>query len=223
LANETDFLDLYRTLGLSPGCGLPEFKQAYRRHVALLHPDRLVGDHRRPPDTEPLRQLIAQYGAAMEFQRRHGRLPGAAAPARAAMSEVTARIPCPSPALAGDSRHSHSRLLVLLATLAVGVLLWDTIPPAPTPEAAPASTATTGDDAGGSGSAVARMPPPSLSIGMSPESVRAIEGDPVDIRDNRWEYGPSWISFEHDKVADWYSSPLHSLRTADSHPLNTRR
>jgi len=77
LARETDFLDLYKILGLNPGCGLAEFKRAYRRRVAVLHPDRRSANQVSVIVAERLQQLTALYGAAMEFERRHGRLPGA--------------------------------------------------------------------------------------------------------------------------------------------------
>jgi hypothetical protein len=59
---------------------------------------------------------------------------------------------------------------------------------------------------------------PMLALGMTPENVRAIEGEPTLIRDDRWEYGPSWIRFENGEVVDWYSSPLQSLRTPTGRP-----
>ncbi|MGB5852363.1 MAG: J domain-containing protein, partial [Rhodanobacter sp.] len=77
MARETDFLDLYRLLDLQPGCGLDEFKHAYRRRVAVLHPDRRSDDPHGVA-AQRLQQLTAMYGMAMEFHRTHGRLPGAA-------------------------------------------------------------------------------------------------------------------------------------------------
>ncbi len=64
--------------------------------------------------------------------------------------------------------------------------------------------------------------PTLLSLGMSAETVRAIEGDPEAIHDGRWDYGPSWISFDHGEVVDWHSSPLRSLKATSSRPLNRR-
>src|SRR5215469_14521130 len=71
LASETDFLEMYRTLGLRPGCALPELKQAFRRHVARLHPDRAGDVPANPASAAQLQRLIAQYDAAMTFQREH--------------------------------------------------------------------------------------------------------------------------------------------------------
>ena len=39
-AGGVDFAKLYAELGVAPDCGLDRFKQAYRRRVAGLHPDR---------------------------------------------------------------------------------------------------------------------------------------------------------------------------------------
>jgi hypothetical protein len=83
VADETDFLDLYGKLRLEPSCTLAEFKQAYRRHVAAWHPDRRRGSRADALAAARLQRLTAQYSAAMEFHRRHGRLPGAASVPRA--------------------------------------------------------------------------------------------------------------------------------------------
>ena len=213
MASETDFLELYRTLGLSPGCDLPEFKRAYRRHVSQLHPDRVGGDAGR------LQTLIAQYGAAMDFQRRHGRLPGAAAPGRVAPSGAPAapRHP-PSPEMAEMADEptpprARSTMLIVFVVAVLGVLVWS-IAPFSSPEnpSAPAAAAD------GEASPAEPASAPSLTLGMSPAEVRAIEGDPLIVHRDRWDYGPSWIQFENDQVIDWYSSPLHSLRAARSRP-----
>ncbi len=216
MSSETDFLDLYRRLKLSPDCGLDEFKQAYRRHVSLLHPDRRAGGYLDVRAAEMLQRLTAQYSAAMEFQRRHGRLPGAAAAPRIVAPEVTARISRPpEPSIA--ARRSHSKLLILVAAAAASVLLWNIAPLSLSPGT------TSADISANEGmSQPETAAAPVLSLGMSPENVRAIEGDPIVIHDGRWEYGPSWISFDHDEVVDWYSSPLHSLKTTGSHPPNRR-
>ncbi|HJU27243.1 MAG TPA: J domain-containing protein [Rhodanobacteraceae bacterium] len=76
MSSDTDFLLLYEELGLSPGrCSLDEFKRAYRRRVSSLHPDRHPGGDGEAP--EAMRRLTTLYSAAMAFERRFGRLPGA--------------------------------------------------------------------------------------------------------------------------------------------------
>lgn len=84
MADDTDFLTLYDELGLAPGVSdLDALKQAYRRRVAQLHPDRRGSDG----DPERLQRLNRLYGAALAFEQRYGRLPAAA---------VTSRRPEPS-------------------------------------------------------------------------------------------------------------------------------
>src|SRR3954467_14266745 len=90
VADETDFIDLYGKLRLQPDCTLAEFKQAYRRHVAAWHPDRRSTGRADVIAAARLQRLTAQYGAAMEFHRRHGRLPGAALAPRATMAATVA-------------------------------------------------------------------------------------------------------------------------------------
>jgi hypothetical protein len=200
-----DFLELYRQLNLRPGCGLLEFKRAYRRHVALVHPDRLSGQFDADA-AERFQRLTAQYGAAMEFFRRHGRLPGAAGAPR------FAAVPASRPRMIDTAapRSSRPAMMILLAVVAVCVLLWNVDYLSSSPEASPAHAAA-GDDPSDPDPVQA----PVLALGMSPEDVRAIEGEPLIVHNDRWEYGPSWIRFERDQVVEWHSSPLHALKTVD--------
>lgn len=107
VADETDFLDLYGKLRLQPDCSLADFKQAYRRHVSQWHPDRRSrGEHADAVAARRLQRLMAQYAAAMEFHKRHGRLPGArVAPAPAA---APSSAPGGSFAPSGSVAHSGS-------------------------------------------------------------------------------------------------------------------
>lgn len=80
MSNDIDFLALYQELGLSPErCSLAQLKAAYRRRVALLHPDRNRASDSDPLCTAPesIQRLNTLYGAAIAFERRFGRLPGA--------------------------------------------------------------------------------------------------------------------------------------------------
>ena len=81
MAGNTDFLMLYEELGLAPGVSdLDALKQAYRRRVAQLHPDRnsMVDED----DYARLQRLNSLYGAALAFEQRYGRLPAAAVGSR---------------------------------------------------------------------------------------------------------------------------------------------
>lgn len=212
VARETDFLDLYRSLGLKPGCGLAEFKQAYRRRVSVLHPDRRPAGAHEAIAAERLQRLTALYGEAMEFQRRHGRLPGAASPARA----PTATGAQPPATLADGQQPPRSRTLILLAVLGFALLLWFGLPQSPrkVPDTLPPPVAKQR----GMSTAAAEIDIPehdeALERGMRASVVRRIEGEPMMTNGEFWEYGPSWIRFERGRVVDWYSSPLRPLKLA---------
>lgn len=227
MGNEIDFLDLYRQLRVSPDCDLKEFKQAYRRCVSRLHPDRkppgYIG-YTSPRGAQRLQQLNVQYEAAMEFQRLHGRLPGAL-PTPAATPQRANPPPRPPPRessaaperSSSASRRPNVKWLIPIALVAIGFLFWGASAVVPSSDGAN-DNATHDNDTPPSEAA----PAPMLALGMSPENVRAIEGNPVEIRDDLWEYGPSWVRFDHGSVVDWYSSPLHSLKTAQARPLAAR-
>jgi hypothetical protein len=218
LAVETDFLALYRQLGLSPGCKLADFKQAYRRHVSILHPDR--NDAAAPEDHERFGRLVMQYNAAMDFHRRHGRLPGAPVGTRSAASEVTPEAPvAPSPLPPRRERVTHTprpALLAVVALVIIAAIAWGMGPIDSTPETETTARQTAAADTEPSAQA------PQLALGMSPEDVRAIEGDPTAVHGERWEYGPSWVRFERDTLVDWYSSPFRSLKAASARPRGER-
>jgi hypothetical protein len=57
-----------------------------------------------------------------------------------------------------------------------------------------------------------------LALGMDKRSVRTIQGAPMSTQGDNWFYGPSWLRFEQDQLVDWYSSPLHRLKTASPTP-----
>jgi hypothetical protein len=223
LARETDFLDLYKILGLNPGCGLAEFKQAYRRRVAVLHPDRRTGDQVSAIAAERLQQLTALYGSAMEFERRHGRLPGAP-PARLAQAEAS-QPPAPHVSISKPPRRRRRLRWWLMVSVALGCiawLLWDFGFFSGDADFEPATT--TSQLAQSVGGVPEQHPPASpsvLALGMDIGAVRAIEGEPTLIGAGHWEYGPSWIRFEDGKVADWYSSPLRPLKTTTAQPAPT--
>jgi len=220
LARETDFLDLYKILGLNPGCGLAEFKQAYRRRVAVLHPDRRSADQVSAVAAERLQQLTSLYGAAMEFERRHGRLPGAL-PTRQPTPEGSPP-PIAHVAIAAPRRHVRWRLVVPAVFACALWLLWDFgwFSGNSEPEAATATSKAAIANSAVEGHG-ATTQPSDLELGMDADTVRAIEGDPTLIGGDRWEYGPSWIRIEDGKVTDWYSSPLRPLKTATAQPAPT--
>jgi hypothetical protein len=220
VADETDFLDLYARLRLEPGCTLADFKQAYRRHVAQWHPDRRAGGRADALAAARLQRLTKQYGAAMEFHRRHGRLPGAPMPARVSVvvPEPAIAVEDGAPAAAvieaGETipaRVLPARWLLLVAVIGVAVLVWSLVPagdPGTDDETDPVAPRAVAARAGTTTATIA--------LGMSEDDILAIEGEPTQRSDERWEYGPSWIRFENHAVADWYSSPLRGLHSASA-------
>ncbi len=98
---------------------------AYRRRVARLHPDREQGDG------QALKQLNILYGAALDFQRRMGRLPGTPAHPHAAdnspalaRSRAHAPHPPPSTEPAEEAPTRLRTLALLMFILLLAALLW---------------------------------------------------------------------------------------------------
>ena len=213
-----DFLRLYEELDLPPDTNIDGLKQAYRRRVSQLHPDRpLRADASRARQrTDELQRLTALYGAAIQFHRRHGRLPGAAAPSRASSARAHLR----EPAALNGPRRSPRTLLWMIALVAFGswLMLRD---PAGVDDPGSANGATSAATPApaplGRGHEPAKAALMPLKTGMPSSDVLAVEGEPVTRSDERWTYGPSWIAFEQDKVTSWYSSPLRPLKGARRH------
>ncbi len=215
MARETDFVDLYKILGVQPDCELSEFKQAYRRRVLVLHPDRRGSNHGDMIASERLQRLTALYGAAMRFERQHGRLPGA--PATRQADRPAARPGFAAPPQTKQARPHARRSRWLLAAVAgagAGWLWWSSNPPAPAP--APASAATEVSATQRKSEPSGQALPLQLQLGMNSTTVRKLEGEPVMINGSRWDYGPSWIRFENGQVVDWYSSELQPLKASRS-------
>ncbi len=212
-----DFTRLYAQLRVAPGCGLAAFKQAYRRRVADLHPDRPAV---RPRDPDVLKALNLGYAAALDFHRAHGRLPGAPVPPRAGAQRAAWHAqPAPPRAAAAaaatpvtDRHVPPTGILLLLVLLAIAAI-WRWLPAfdgSATRTAAPATVA------------LRAMPGARelAQLGMDRDAVASVLGEPVarDGSDSRWIYGPSWVRFDCGRLADWYSSPLRPLRVASQQP-----
>ena len=134
MVNETDFFELYRKLEFSPDGDVLELKRAYRRRVSLLHPDRRANGPLDVRAAQILQRLTAQYAAAMEFHRVHGRLPGAVLSSKSMSSSSPAHRTTAVhaqwrrrryPVSDNKSQSSRFRWLILLAALVLGFLLWN--------------------------------------------------------------------------------------------------
>jgi hypothetical protein len=236
-----DFAKLYDQLGIQADCSLDEFKQACRRRIRAQHPD-LAREGAAPDASQiPLVELLPLYVSALRFHRRHGRLPGAA-PAQAGASPqlraaggmaggasiataprmASSRFAAP-PQVTDAPRPRRSLRAPLLALLAVAIIVAaiggtgqreeaDKGDAGPRGEPLPAA----GEEAGAPTAASSRA---RLALGMDAGTVRRIQGDPLQWNDTTWVYGPSWLRFDDDgALVDWYSSPLHPLRTATASP-----
>ncbi len=211
MQDDIDFATLYDELKLTADCPLDSLKHAYRRRVRELHPD-LPG---ATGSVEQLQRLNRLYAAALDFERRHGRLPGAlpagVAPARS-VHALSASDFAVAPSSHSEVSASRPWLrYLLLSGVAGATLLWL----APRHQAEPEmQTATSAHPAD------ARAPETSvLEMGSDRAQVRQLQGAPFNDDDgSHWSYGPSWIEFRCGKVSDWYSSPLHPLRVRKPRP-----
>ena len=214
MAEDTDFVALYEELGLGAECSMADFKHAYRRRVAQLHPDHPDNSS----DISRLQRLNRLYAAAIEFQHAHGRLPGAVRttliemPGDASLASSDAQMH-DFPSVSGSPSYWRYVLLVaLLGLVLYGLSIQEpatTVPDAVQPTDAPRQDLQR------------PVSEKLLAIGMDGKQVRRIQGEPFNSHEQRWEYGPSWILFDCGKVVDWYSSPLHPLRVRSASPTDS--
>ncbi len=199
MADHLDFAALYDELGVDADCTPEQLRQAYRRRVAQLHPDHAghAGEMQR------LQRLNRLYTAAKEFQRLHGRLPGARHIDIRNASEHAAAPLSATPSTGTPSLSGSPRIVRYLLPSAVAILalaLWWT----PVEQPRPANAPTTG--------APPVVTDTVLRLGADRERVKRIQGMPLNTHANRWDYGPSWIEFDCGRVIDWYSSPSRPLK-----------
>ncbi|CAN4278651.1 hypothetical protein LJR125_001522 [Pseudoxanthomonas sp. LjRoot125] len=202
MSDDTDFVSMYEELGLNAECGMAAFKQAYRRRVALLHPDT----QGQAADLPRLQRLNRLYESAMEFHRVHGRLPGAPTTPQRPQAPRLERI---APAMPveddGFEPPRSRRRYLLLGALLAALLYWL--------GANRTSIPTLDPGAPGDSASAAWQPrsPKQLELGMDLDQARRILGEPTTEHAARWQYGPSWVDFECGKVTGWYSAPAQPL------------
>ena len=214
-----DFSKLYAQLNLRPDCSLEEFKHAYRRKVATLHPDRHSGEQGVAGDARvPLSDLMSLYGMAIQFQRDHGRLPGAPVTNKSPSLLRPPRNIAPmgayierqgEQAVGSISRRNWLLLAGLLALVAYLVISSTPDMPADQPPNPAHHTAVPA-----AGASAQPLDGDQIALGMDTATVLSVQGTPSRSSEELWEYGPSWIRFEKGLVVGWYSSPLYRLRTS---------
>lgn len=143
-----DFSLVYSQLDLRPDCTLEEFRSAYMRRIAELHPDRTGLEPATVEAQATLRELVSTYVAVTRFHRRYGRMPGASprvsgnhnasTPSHGGASSPHAHNPmmtamrpalqiAPSQEPTPPERHSTAtlRLVVIIVTLGLLLALWE--------------------------------------------------------------------------------------------------
>lgn len=221
-----DFPRLYSQLGLHPDCNLDEFKQAYRRRIAEVHPDRQTTADERDAATLEVSELNSAYAEALRFHKLQGRLPGSK-PLPSIPLRSTHVFPSQAPAAstsespqgqaAGNGKSNLPIILLLVLVLALLILLDFSRAQTSDRKNAPQSHAQT--VATPQGARGLR-----LEVGMTAADVLRVQGQPVSIRGDEWGYGPSWLRFEKGRLVDWHSSPLRRLQAdTQSPPEQARR
>lgn len=193
-----NILRLYEELGVHPEEGLARLTERYRQRVRALHPDRggAAGGE--------LGWITRSYRDAVAFERRHGRLPGAAggaAPAAARIHEPSAGS---SPRRTRPRRAGGGRWRWLLAGIALGALLFATA------SEVRHRLLLEGQP---------MQPLATVREGSTPAEVLRIEGPPFERRGARWHYGASWIEFRHGRVVGWHSARSHPLQVDEADRL----
>ena len=212
MAEDTDFAALYRELGIDATCSLADLRAAWRRRVAKLHPDQ-GGD---AEDAARLQALNRRFDAALDFHARFGRLPGAPPPG--ALAQVVAQDPhAPAGKDPAAAFGRIPRYFVAVGLLGICVLGWRIVQTGDAGDGL-ARGVHAADAHGGGGAehpARAAIEVLAVSPGMDKARVRAILGEPQQMHDQRWSYGPSWVEFRCDRVVGWYSAPRRPLNVAD--------
>lgn len=212
MAEDTDFAALYRELGIDATCSLADLRSAWRRRVAKLHPDQ-GGD---AEDTGRLQELNRRFDAALDFHARFGRLPGAPLPGALGQPVV------PEPRTDGGTDATAafariSRYFVAAGLLGICVLGWRIVQTGDADDGLARGVHAVDAHGGGGAEHPARAAIEVLAVspGMDKARVRAILGEPLEMHDQRWSYGPSWVEFRCDRVVGWYSAPRRPLNVAD--------
>lgn len=129
-----DFSLLYSQLDLPPDCSLEEFRSAYMRRIAELHPDRNGAEPATVEAQATLRELVSTYVAVTRFHRRYGRMPGASPRGSGGHAQGSPLMTAVRPALqiavtAPDkperSSRATARLVGIIVVLGLLLAMWE--------------------------------------------------------------------------------------------------
>lgn len=129
-----DFSLLYSKLDLPPDCSLEEFRSAYMRRIAELHPDRTGTEPASVEAQATLRELVSTYVAVTRFHRRYGRMPGASPRGGSGNTAINPMMTAMRPALqiapAAPEKPERpatatARLVAIIVALGMLLAMWE--------------------------------------------------------------------------------------------------
>jgi len=235
----SDYLSLYRVLGVEPGCSWTELKLAYRRLVRRWHPD-----HREPTlektDDAEIKAVNTAFEALSHYYQEYGELP-LPTPERTADSRSSEATAKPDPEISvpvqGQARRFGSiglRYILLGAALAISYAIISNVftddatnadagrqvsqqwrSASTPPNAAPHEAADTK-------SKRLNEQPKYFAPGSTIGEVITAQGPPTYMEKSVWHYGQSRVYFRDGRVTHWEeddANPLHAhLRNDKSVP-----
>lgn len=224
----------YRVLGIQPGTGWKQLRQAYKKQVNTWHPDRFQQDARKKRQAEEKTKEITQaYKELAEYHKKHGVLPlpaeepvaafadtvnASAAPAEHPEPGVETPVSMAETAVSPPPGRRHptrrTRAALFLALLGAGFYLWESAPwerahlaPAGNGSGIHVPAVIPGQD----GTALTASSVTHFTVGSSIGDVYAAQGVPTRTEGDIWYFGNSKIYFADGKVMRWeenMDSPL---------------
>ena len=223
------YLDLYRVLGVEPGCSWTELKLAYRRLVRRLHPDHRHNDL-DPTDDAEIKAVNTAFEALSDYYQEFGELP-LAQPEPNTKSSVDETVMPPSPGPTLSTRNWPERLrfsrypyLLFGAALAIAYAIVTNVitgtesvseekrQPAPTWHTSLASPTDSTDSNSPSNKNRSREQPKYFLPGSTIGEVIAAQGPPTKMENNIWHYGESRVHFRDGRVTHWDENEANPLK-----------
>lgn len=239
-----DHLKNYLILGIQPGTGWRQLRQAYKKLVNAWHPDRFQQDPRQKKLAEEKTKEITQsYKKLAEYYKKFGVLPlpaeeksPPAADERVTASTATGEPPpivvVPKPVTATTPAQvpagwiSQPRILTIVAAGIFGLayLTWQAVPREKLPSGDGRNTKIS-HEVQRNGSADTPAAEKRFTTGASMGDVYAIQGVPSKTENGIWYYGNSRIYFVKGKVTHWeeyVDNPLRVEIAPDKEKIKAR-